>query len=177
VPRDGAEPRSPTLEKALSRLHAAPDLDSIGQVLTDYLGRRFERVAIFKLRSDHAAGWVGDGVGFDEPRLVSLRIGYDEPSVFLNLHRGGSFWVGPLPPMSAHLRLDEVWNGSSARECLIHPIDVGGRRVAAVYCAPGRAGFRRDDLEELSLLTGHAGEALADLILRRKKSASKGLLR
>lgn len=168
VPAD-APPLPLTFPEAVERLERASEPEEIGRFLVAFLGRRFERVALFRVHRDRVAGWRGAGSSLDEDCLRAFEGDFSQPSVFLNLRQGGTFFLGPLPSMALHKALARCWGGSLPRECLILPVRLRGRLVTAIYLdrEPERLG--QLDLEPLlGLATATAG-AFERCIYRKKK--------
>ena len=126
-------------------------------------------MALFRVLRDRVEGWLGAGTTLDEECLRSFRAGFDQPSLFLNLRQGGSFYLGPLPPMAVHKNLARCWGGSLPRDCLLLPVRLRGRLVTAVLADREPEELGTVDLERLVALAALAGEAYERCILRKKK--------
>ena len=46
--------------------------------------------------------FANDGLGIDREAFSQFSVGFDQPSLFLNLREGSGVYLGPLPPMPAH---------------------------------------------------------------------------
>lgn len=168
IPAD-APPLPLSFEEVEERLLRVTDPEEVGSLLLAFLGRMFERVALFRVLRDRVEGWRGAGATLDEACLRSFRAGFDQPSLFLNLRQGGSFYLGPLPPMAVHKTLARCWGGSLPKECLLLPVRLRGRLVTAVLADREPAKLGALDLEGLVGLAALAGEAYERCILRKKK--------
>ena len=168
IPAD-APPLPLSFEEVEERLLRVTDPEEVGRLLVAFLGRMFERVALFRILRDRVEGWRGAGAALDEECLRSFRVGFDQPSFFLNLRQGGSFYLGPLPPMAVHKQLARCWGGSLPTECLLLPIRIRGRLVTAILADRGPGELGALDLESLVGLGVLAGEAYERCILRKKK--------
>ena len=151
------------------RLDAARDRDEVGRVLLAALGEVFDRVVLFGVRRRAASGWMAAGPGVVQGGVDDFELPFDRPSVLLNLHGGSGIHVGPLPPMPAHRGLVELLGGEPPRECVVLPLRIGGRLVAAAYgdCLDEPLG--RIDLGGLRALTARAANALERAILLKRQ--------
>ena len=82
------------------------------------------------------------GTGIDREAFAAFSIGFDQPSLFLNLRHGSSLYLGPLPPMPAHRQLARTWGGDLPRDCVMLPVRIKDRMVMVIYAdgADPRAG-------------------------------------
>lgn len=168
VPAD-APPLPVSLGEVTERLERAREPEEIGRLLVAFLGRMFERVALFQVRRDRIAGWLGAGSSLDEACLRGFEADFSQPSVFLNLREGGSFFLGPLAPMAVHKTLARCWGGSLPRECLVLPVRLRGRLVSAIYADREPARLGRLDLEPLLDVATATAAAFERCIYRKKK--------
>lgn len=152
------------------RLAAADDRDAIGRELVALLRRHFDRVALFAARSDGVHGWMGHGGALDPARLVAFRAPYDEPSVFLNLRRGTSFHLGPLPQMPAHRELARCWHDDAPASCFLLPVTIGGHLAVVLYGDRTGRSLGGLDLAAMHRLGDAASEALERCIVLKKQS-------
>ncbi len=151
------------------QLAAASHADEIGQILTEYLAQFFVRVLIFQVRQGSVVGWLGSGPGLDEKRFSGFRVSFDEPSIFLNLREGGSFFIGKLPDMPAHLELAACWSKDLTDECAVFPLRLQDRLVSLIYGDRGPLGLQALDLELIRHLTSVASQAFERCILQQKQ--------
>ena len=168
-----AKPRKNlTLQEVDHLLRDASDARTVGRVVLRYLSQRFSHCAVFQVQRGRMAGWLSHGENFDHELFQELEISLKEPSVFLNLRRGAQYHLGPLPPMPAHRQLVRCWGGEWPGECLVMPIRVRDRMVAAFYGDRGATNLGGLEIEEWHALTTTAAAAMELCILRRKlKSA------
>ena len=159
---------APSLADVEARLVSPADRDDVAGALLDFLAPRFTRVALFIVRRDEVAGWLGRGSHLDAERLSAFRAGLDQPSIFLNLTRSGHFYVGALPPMPVHLALAACWGGELPAECLLLPVRLRERLVTLVYADRGAAGLKGIDLAQLQQLAAKAAIAFELCIMRGK---------
>lgn len=141
----------------------------MGYLLVSYLRQSFERVILFGARPAGMVGWMGDGEGLEPAAVTAFSLPFDKPSIFLNLRQGSAFHLGPLPPLPGHRPLLRLLGGAAPAECLLLPIRIGERMVAAVYCDHGAEPLGSVDLEALRGLTQRAAEALERCILLKRQ--------
>jgi hypothetical protein len=168
VPAD-APPLPLSLAEVEERLLRVSEPDEVGRLLVGFLGRSFGRVALFRVLRDRVEGWSGAGAALDGECLRRFRAGFDQPSLFLNLRQGGSFYLGPLPPMALHKSLAQCWGGALPGECLALPIRIRGRLVSVVLADREPEELGTVDIEGLIGLAAAAGDAYERCILRKKK--------
>ena len=133
-PATGSSGRAPiTLDEATAALAKAGDLDQVGEVLLGFLGRTYRRAALFHVTRDRVAGWRIHGTGIDRDAFAKFSVGFDQPSLFLNLREGSGVYLGPLPPMPAHRELARSWGGDLPRDCVMLPVRMKDRVVAMIY--------------------------------------------
>lgn len=154
---------------SLPGLEEVTDPDQVAKLVISTLRHRFPTVALVKVRRDEVNGWMGVGDKLDEERLRQLRIGLDQPSLFLNFRTGGLFFAGPLPPMGAHLELAGCWGGQLPRQCLVLPVRVRDRLVSSIVCIPGDDGLAHVDMDEMTQLARQMGAALGHCIVHNKR--------
>jgi hypothetical protein len=152
-------------------LAAARDLDAVGEILLDFLGRDHRRAALFQISRDRVSGWKARGTGVDREAFAAFSIGFDQPSVFLNLRQGSGLHLGPLPPMPAHRQLARTWGDDLPRDCMMLPVRIKDRLVMVIYAD----GMARGPVElpQLQRLTSLATAAVERCILRRKRGEAK----
>ncbi len=174
-PGKAAPPPTPTLaslpelEEALT---AAAGRDEIGRLLVAFLAPAYRRVALLQVVRERVAGWLAQGEGIDAERFARFAVGFDQPSVFLNLRQGSGLHVGPLADMPAHRELAACWGGELPRECLLLPIRLRDRLVTVLYLDAAGGPLGRIDLEGLQRLAAATARALERLILQKKKGSA-----
>lgn len=164
-------PAPVSLDEAEQALAKAGDLDEVGQILVGFLGRIHRRAALFHVTRDRVAGWRIHGTGIDREAFAQFSIGFDQPSLFLNLRQGSSLYLGPLPPMPAHRQLARTWGGDLPRDCVMLPVRIKDRMVLVLY-ADGATGGAIS-LPHIQRLTAAATAAVERCILARKRSEPK----
>lgn len=159
-----------TLAELVAAFGAAADVDEVAQLLLTHLARSFSRVALFQIGRDQVTGWMARGPGVDDELFARFGVGFDQPSVFLNLRQGSGIHFGPLPPMPAHRQLTACWGGELASECLVLPVRLRDRLVTVLYLDGGGAPLGRVDLGAMQRLTAATAEAFHRCILLKKRT-------
>ncbi|HEV7785588.1 MAG TPA: hypothetical protein VGQ28_09655, partial [Thermoanaerobaculia bacterium] len=171
-PATGSAGEAPiTLDEATAALAKAGELDRVGEVLLGFLGRTYRRAALFHVTRDRVAGWRIHGTGIDREAFAKFSVGFDQPSLFLNLRQGSSLYLGPLPPMPAHRQLARTWGGDLPRDCVMLPVRVKDRMVLVLYADGATGGMV--SLPTLQQLTAAATAAVERCILARKHGEPK----
>ena len=146
-------------------------LDDVGQILLGFLGRNHRRAALFQVTRDRVTGWKIHGVGIDREAFAAFSIGFDQPSIFLNLRQGNSLYLGPLPPMPAHRELARTWGGDLPRDCFLVPVRIKDRLVIVLYADGATKGSV--ELPQIQRLAALATAAVERAILQRKRGEAK----
>ena len=168
---DQSSPPPANLDAVEAALAAAKDLDAVGEILLAFLGRDHRRAALFQVSRDRVSGWKACGTGVDQEAFAAFAIGFDQPSVFLNLRQGSGLHLGPLPPMPAHRQLARAWGGDLPRDCLMLPVRIKDRLVMVIYADGAARG--PVELPQLQRLMSLATAAVERCILRRKRGEAK----
>ncbi|HEY0514168.1 MAG TPA: hypothetical protein VGH73_19835 [Thermoanaerobaculia bacterium] len=170
---DRSLPAPTNLDEAEAELGRATDLEEVARLLLGYLGRNYRRVALFQVNRDRINGWRVHGTGIDHDAFAAFSIGFDQPSLFLNLRHGGGVYFGPLPPMPAHRQLARTWGGDLPRECVLLPVRVRDRLLVVVYAdGPAKGPI---ELPQMQRLAAAATSAVERCILQRKRGEAKSL--
>ena len=165
----GRDPVKPLSQAGVQQaLEAARRADDIGVALLGFLGQEFLRLLMFRVGQGRVRGWMGRSPAFDEYGFRNWTVGFDEPSVFLNLRQGAEFFLGKLPAMPAHERLVKCWRGSLDTECAVFPVRVRSRLVCAVYGDRDSLGLVGLDVPAVQQLTAKAAIAFEMLLMQRK---------
>jgi hypothetical protein len=158
------------LDEALTALARVTDREEVGDVLLGYLGTRYRRVALFQANRDGVAAWRAAGGGIDPQVFSSFSVGFDRPSIFLNLRGGSGLHLGPLAPMPAHRELAAAWGGELPRDCVMMPVRLRERLIAVLYADRAESGPAGLHLEELKRLTDATVAAFERCILHKKQA-------
>jgi hypothetical protein len=120
---------------------------------------------------DRVSGWQVHGTGIDRDAFAAFSIGFDQPSLFLNLRQGSSLYLGPLPPMPAHRQLARTWGGDLPRDCVMLPVRIKDRLVVVIYADGASKG--PVELPQIQRLLNLATAAVERCILQRKRGEAK----
>jgi hypothetical protein len=168
---DRSIPVPANLEEAEEILAKAHDLDEVAQTLLGFLGRDHRRAAIFQVIRDRVQGWRIHGSGVDREAFAGFSVGFDQPSIFLNLRQGSGLYLGPLPPMPAHRQLARTWGGDLPRDCVLLPVRIKDRLVMVLYADGHTKGSI--ELPRMQRLAAATTAAVERCILQRKRSESR----
>lgn len=157
-----------TLDELARALEATADRDGLARLVLDFLARRFDRAALFQISRGQVAAWLATGKGVDREAFGKYRLGLDQPSVFLNLDRGNSLYLGPLPPMPAHRDLAKTWGGALPQRAAMLPIRLGNRLVAVIYADGDDASWNGFGIDALNRLRADFASALERCIRQRR---------
>ena len=151
------------------RIAEVEDREDVADVALSFFERRFQRRLLFMVRGGEVAAWMGTGEGVDQRLFGEIEIGFDQPSLFLNLRVGSPFYRGPLPRLEAHQKLVRSWGGRFPKECLLLPVRINDRLVAAVYCDRAGKDLADIDLDELQQVAALMGRGFESVLRKRKK--------
>ncbi|HXT20077.1 MAG TPA: hypothetical protein VN923_04955, partial [Thermoanaerobaculia bacterium] len=152
-----------------ARMGEVEERDDVAHAALSFLSRRFQRSLLFMIRGNVVAAWMGGGEGVDQRLFGEIEVSFDEPSLFLNLREGSPFYRGPLPRLDAHQRLVRAWGGKYPKECLLLPVRIKKRLVAAVYCDGGHDQLADFDLGQLQQVAALMGRGLESFLAKRKR--------
>ncbi len=158
------------LPAALDALALVRDREEVGDLLLGFLGTRYRRVVLFQANREGIAAWRAKGAGIDLKAFSSFSVGFDRPSIFLNLRGGSGLHLGPLAPMPAHRELAATWGGELPRDCVMMPVRLRERLVAVIYADRAESGPPGLHLEELKRLTDATVAAFERCILFKKQA-------
>jgi Type II secretion system (T2SS), protein E, N-terminal domain len=168
-PPPAAKPAPATIDEAEKALAATEDREEVGRTVLAFLLRDHKHAALFQTGRDKITGWQIQGEGIDPKLFRSYSVGFDQPSLFLNLRQGSGVYLGPLPPMPAHRELARCWGGELPRDCVMLPVRIKDRLVAVIYAD----GSKKVDLVLLQRLATAASAALSRSILLKKQGEAK----
>jgi Type II secretion system (T2SS), protein E, N-terminal domain len=170
APAAAAEKPAPaSIEEAEKALAATEDREEVGRLVLSFLLRDHKRAALFQGGRDKVTAWQAQGEGIDPKLFQRYTVGFDQPSLFLNLRQGSGVYLGPLPPMPAHRELARCWGGELPRDCVMLPVRIKDRLVAVIYAD----GAKKVDLVLLQRLATAASAALGRAILLKKQGEAK----
>jgi hypothetical protein len=176
APPPPAIPGPASAEEVEAALARTSDREEAARLALGFLARSYSRAALFQVSRERVSSWMGQGE-MDLPIFQKFSVGFDQPSVFLNLRQGSSLHLGPLPPMPAHRELARAWGGELPRDCVVMPVRIKDRLVAVLYAdgglRTGKAGIGGLALPQLQSLAAATGAALERSILHRKRAEAK----
>jgi hypothetical protein len=164
---DRSLPVPASLDEVETALGKATDLEEVARVLLGFLGRDHRRAAIFQVTRERINGWRVHGTGIDREAFAAFSIGFDQPSLFLNLRHGSSLYLGPLPPMPAHRQLARTWGGDLPRDCVMLPVRIKDRLLMVVYADGATRG--PVELQQMQRLMNAATNAVERCILANRQ--------
>jgi hypothetical protein len=156
-----------SLDEVETALGKATDLEEVARVLLGFLGRDHRRAAIFQVTRERINGWRVHGTGIDREAFAAFSIGFDQPSLFLNLRHGSNLYLGPLPPMPAHRQLARTWGGDLPRDCVMLPVRIKDRLLLVVYADGATRG--PVDLQQMQRLMNAATSAVERCIVANRQ--------
>jgi len=157
-----------TFEQVEKALEATQDREHVGRIVLSFLSKHHRRAALFQVARDKVIAWMAQG-DLDLSRFERYSASFDQPSVFLNLRQGTSFYIGPMPPMPAHRQLASSWGGELPRDCVVLPVRMKDRLVSVIYADGAEKGLSGIDLPQLQRLAASTAAALQRCILHKKK--------
>ncbi len=127
-------------------------------------------MALFQASRDEVSAWRAAGAGIDLKAFSAFSVGFDRPSIFLNLRGGSGLHLGPLAPMPIHRELAATWGGELPRDSVVMPVRLRGRLIAMIYADRAESGPAGLHLEELKRLTDATVAAFERCILFKKQA-------
>jgi type II secretion system (T2SS) protein E len=160
------EPVASTPREAMERFEWANTRDEVVEALLSLCLGYFKRVAFFIVREPWVLGWAGVGEGMERGFAATLRIPLDRPSVFRDVVRDKSVFIGRLGLEEENRSfLKDI--GKRLGTSAVFPVIVKGRVVNLVYGDGGPGGNVRADIGELLALVQKAPRAYLRIIRRR----------
>jgi hypothetical protein len=156
------------LLRASVALQNAEMREDIADALLDFCASILRRRMMLIIRKGVILGWRGEGDDVDPTAVRAISIPVDEPSVFLNLIHGQSFWLGPLPPMARNQDLVLALGGDPPTQCVILPVTLRDKTVCFLYGDTPTDPAAGIPIAELRRLAAKAGLAFQVYILKSK---------
>lgn len=163
-----AEDRDHAFEEVDRLLAQATNYQTVGQILIQFMARRFERSLLFQVYRGKMHGWLARGDDLDQARFEGTDFDLQGPSIFAALAKGADHYFGPLAPMPLHRELAESWGGGLPKRCAALPIRVRDRLVAVLYVDRGEKVFGAEAVDVLSRLAERGARAFEVCILQKK---------
>jgi hypothetical protein len=134
---------------AAARIDAAATRDDVVAAVLA-LGRcYFRRVVFFIVREPWMLGWDGIGEGIDRASAAALRIPLDLPSVFQDVTRNRTMFVGRPGSEETNRAFLEAIGKKPGTTAAVFPVAVRGRVVNLMWGDSGSTGAARGDLGQL----------------------------
>ena len=148
-----------------------PGVVSAGEALARGIASRRALDDQSALTRERIVGWRIHGSNVDAAIFSEFSVGFDQPSLFLNLRQGSGLYLGPLPPMPAHRQLARAWGGDLPRDCVMLPVRIKDRLVMVIYADGVTQGSV--ELPMMQRLTAAATSAVERCILQKKRGEAK----
>lgn len=153
------------LAKLSEKVTAASSRDDLAREVVEYVAQHFKRAAVFAVRHQRAAGWIGKGPGFFPERVEQTSIPLDEPSLFRGVHAP---YIGPVPDTEENWELFAFLGGTVPPAVVIVPVMVRDRLVSVLYADNDSDPLVWVDLAIWKRVAEMMAIALEILILRNK---------
>jgi len=115
------------------QLAAAGDRNDIARALINYLGQEFYACGIFMVRALTVTGWQASCAGKEPEDFAQLNIALQNPSVFDQVIKSKSHFLGMLTDTVQNRVLLRYFNSAPPCEALIIPLSVRDRLVSILY--------------------------------------------
>jgi hypothetical protein len=161
------EPETSPADTLLTRLAEAGSRDAIADALVGYLGRDFERVALFMVKGRIAVGWKGHSKNVPITGFDHLHVPLDEPTLLRVVVDTKNFYLGPILDSPGNARILAGLGGGEPDSVLLIPLMMM-ERVVTVFYLDGDKGLLGKKLFELQKIIGKASLAFEILILKNK---------
>lgn len=156
-----------SLEGVLRGLTEAPDRQSIGALVVGYLGRQYNRAALFLVKGDRVNGWVAQAGSAQLPEVEKLSIALNEPSVLRAVVESKTHYLGSFPLTPCNNAMLAALGAAPSLNQFLAPLVMMGRVVAILYVEGGSRPLDRESNDLLRLL-GKVSLAFEILILKNK---------
>jgi hypothetical protein len=161
------EAKTASPDTLLARLAEAGNKDAIADALVGYLGRDFERVALFMVKGRIVAGWRGvlhkkPIAGFDH-----FQVPLDEPTLLNLVMDTKNFYFGPILATPGNAKIVAGLGGGQPDSALLIPV-IMMERVVTVFYVDGEKELLGKKLFELQKIIGKVALAFEILILKNK---------
>jgi hypothetical protein len=166
VPEEG-DPEDRLAAASVAML-AAEMRDDIADVLLSFCVPYLRRRLLLVVRQGSVVGWRGEGDGIDEDAVRTISIPLAEPSVFVGLSQGQSFWLGTLPPMPRNADIGSALGSDPESGCMILPVTVRSKVVCFLYGDNRSEPLGSPPMAELRRLTTKAGLAFQVYLMKSK---------
>jgi hypothetical protein len=152
---------------AAALIETAETRDEVVDALLALSHSVFRRVLFFIVREPWVIGWSGVGEGIDREAAASLRIPLDQPSVFQNVARNRTVFVGRLGDDEVNQRFLKALGKRPQTNLFLFPIVVRGRVVNLLYGDNGPTGNVKANLGNLMVQLQKVPRAYLRIIRKR----------
>lgn len=143
------------------------DRQEVAQILIRYMGKEFERAAIFLVRENEVSGWKAVSGQQEIADFESIDIPLGFPSVLKTVVEGKSFYLGPISDEGLNEQVLQGLGGKKPEAALLVPLILDGRVVNLLY-GDGRPDQLVSQVGALQRLQEMAGLAFRILILKNR---------
>lgn len=156
-----------TDDTLLSTLAEAGSRDAIADALVGFLGREFDRVALFMVKGRAAVGWRGVLNNASIAGFENLHVPLEDPTLLKVVTDTKNFYLGPILEAPGNARILAGLGGGQPDSVLLIPL-LMMERVVAVFYVDGDKELLGRKLFELQKLVGKASLAFEIMILKNK---------
>jgi len=152
--------------EAERQLGEAQDVHGTLEIFVRFAQQLFERVLLLVVQGGRAEARLGNNVPAD---MSSLRVALDRPSLFKHAHDTAQVVIERLGPEGIDGAVKSSLGLGEEVEVVAIPILVRQRVVAVLYADDVRSSVDRDAVAEAAGFANVVGNAIAALIVRRKR--------
>jgi hypothetical protein len=164
---EDADAGAPACADPGTALAAAASRQEVAEILMEYLGRRFQRCALFLLRKGQAEGWQARRQGQPLPDFARFCMALDQSALLHSVGLEKTCFLGPVGAATQPAALLEALGAPEPDTILLLPLVLAGR-VIGILWVEGPEPALRESCRELQYLLGKAACALEILVLRWK---------
>jgi Type II secretion system (T2SS), protein E, N-terminal domain len=165
----------PDKDLAVERIDTAETRDEVVEGTLALCHHFFRRVIVFIVREPWVLGWTGAGEGMDRSLATSLRIPLDQPSIFRQVGKERTVFIGRLGLEEENQRFARAIDKRPNTNAALLPISVKGRVVNLVYGDSGLTGNVKASLGDLMILLQKVPRAYLRIIRKRIAEAKKAI--
>ncbi len=141
--------------------------NQVADLILEYIGSDFEKVALFLLRDGVASGWRGRIKEKALSGFEKFSLPLDQPSILKTVFETKSFYLGSPPDTPANNAILQLMRDTLPETTLLIPIVKQGRVICILYVS-GEPSKLTGEFFELQKITHKAALALEILILKNK---------
>ncbi|MFZ3208934.1 MAG: hypothetical protein WA140_08870 [Geobacteraceae bacterium] len=160
-----------TLDSASAKLAEIKDRNEIADVIIQYAGQGFERVALFLIRGDRIAGWQAVVEKQPVAGFENFGLSLGKPSILKIVAEGRSFYRGPVLDTAENRQILSAMGGGFPETAYLIPISLMERVVTILY-VDGKEADIGAKLFSLQKLANKVNMAFSMLILKNKIMAT-----